>query len=93
MSDDRLRFDPAATAALLAVGAVAWTAVAWPWTGRSLADALVNEWIIWFTALYLVQRVMAAVVEVGASAFSQLRLPRGARGAVTGAGGPIRDGQ
>lgn len=70
------RFDPAATAALLAVGGVAWTAVAWPWTGRSLVDALVNEWIIWFTALYLVLLVMPAAVQVGSRVFTQLQLLR-----------------
>jgi hypothetical protein len=80
------RFDPAATAALLAVGIVAWTEVAWPWTARSLADALVNEWIIWFTALYLALIALLAVVQVGSRALTQLQLLR-AR-VTTGAGGP-----
>jgi len=52
-SPERPRLDAAATAALLALAIATWTAVAWPWTGRGQVDALVNEWIIWFTVCYL----------------------------------------
>lgn len=83
-------FDPAATAALLALGGVAWTAVAWPWAGRSLVDALINEWIIWFTALYLLLLVTPAVLQRGVRAISQHRL---LNGTARDAGGPARDGQ
>lgn len=76
----RRHFDPAATAALMALGIVAWTAVAWPWTGQSLADALVNEWIIWFTALYLLLVAITALRRRGQSTAGGTSPSEGGRG-------------
>lgn len=76
----RRRFDPAATAASMALGIVAWTAVAWPWTGRGLADALVNEWIIWFTAFYLLLVATTALSRRGQSIAEGPAPSEGARG-------------
>ena len=50
-------FDPAATATAGALALVVWTQTAHPLGSESWrlwADALANEWLIWFTVLYLV---------------------------------------
>jgi hypothetical protein len=52
----RRRFDPAATAAAGALALVVWSEGAHPLGHdrvRIWADALVNEWFIWFTVLYV----------------------------------------
>ncbi|MGH2356150.1 MAG: hypothetical protein ACRDJN_31465, partial [Chloroflexota bacterium] len=75
----RTCFDAAATAAAVALGLVVWSTMAHPWApGGSAIDALVNEWIIWFTAFYLPLAAGAALLERWRSA---------ARGSTRGAKG------
>jgi hypothetical protein len=62
--DAALRFSPAASAAALALALVAWNALLHPWVAPpSHADALFNEWVIWFTAWYLALVGAAALLE------------------------------
>ncbi len=62
LSDNRTRrrgmgrFDPAATAAAAALAIVAWSETLHPFGNdrwRIWVDVVVDEWLIWFTALYL----------------------------------------
>ena len=50
------RFDPAATAAAAALALVVWSQTLHPFGNdrwRIWVDVLADEWLIWFTALYL----------------------------------------
>lgn len=53
---------PGATAAALASALVAISGVLSPWPANWL-DAAINEWLVWFTGLYVALTIALAVVE------------------------------
>jgi hypothetical protein len=60
----RFRPDAAALAAAGALGIVGWSQMAHPWSpSGSGLDATANEWLIWFTVLYLTLAVGGAVAQ------------------------------
>ncbi|HEU5317087.1 MAG TPA: hypothetical protein VFX49_13340 [Chloroflexota bacterium] len=57
---------PGASAAAGATALVAFTASWAPWLPEPLglfADAVINEWIVWFTGLYLGSLALVSVLE------------------------------
>ncbi|MBI3973775.1 MAG: hypothetical protein HY332_21065 [Chloroflexi bacterium] len=58
------RFDPACTAAAIALGLVFLSTSVHPWVpAGSWLDAVINEWLIWFAGLFLACHFAAAAVE------------------------------
>ena len=81
-ADAAPRFSPAASAAALALALAADNALVHPWVPTSShADALFNEWIIWFTAWYLALVAVAAVLERVRTLYRSRVRPDGADGA------------
>jgi hypothetical protein len=74
-------FDPAASAAAVALAIVVFNAAAHPWAPTPpWSDAALNEWIIWFAALYLVLVAGAAAAERTGTLARHVRRPLDALG-------------